>query len=309
MKINFGQKEDAFIIDTNVKKLNKEELELNKEPEEEIISSLSSKYKNEILVLKKYIQKMNLQIRNHLNMEILPSIEEGFGLFSEKTKPEDKNLEKLGDKINEWLNKILNIEYIDPLITLYEKYISNLEDELKNAKKNNKNYENLISKLVNENNDLRNQIEICQDEMKTLLEIRNESDNGESMIIMDRDYIMKIEERNQLLSKENEILVVNYNKLQNEMIKFKNDNFLNINEQKDKKYSELNQKYLHLFNEYNLLKGQFDINNKKVMEISDNNNNLEIDNQKLKEIVEKLEYELNTYKESNQRYENLLNKN
>ena len=38
-------------------------------------------------------------------------------------------------------------------------------------------------------------------------------------------------------------------------------------------------------------------------------NNLEIDNLKLKEVISKMNYELNSYKEANERYENLLKNN
>ena len=41
----------------------------------------------------KYIQTMNIQIRKHLNMEIISSLEEGFVSFSKKIKKGDEHIE------------------------------------------------------------------------------------------------------------------------------------------------------------------------------------------------------------------------
>ena len=44
-------------------------------------------------------------------------------------------------------------------------------------------------------------------------------------------------------------------------------------------------------------------------DISNMNNKLEIDNSKLNEVINKMSYELNSYKEANKRYENVLKNN
>lgn len=305
-----GQKTNPFILSMNLKDIDKNRINLiqrNKENEPEFISGLSAKYKNEISVLKNYIEKMNFQIRNNFNMEIVPSIEEGFSSFSKKIKNGAENTEELQDCINKWMSNLLNVDYINPLITLYEKYITNLKEELNYSKSKNKEYENLITKLVNENNDLRNQIQTAEEELKNFLEVRNESGGGSNMLIMDRDYIMKIEERNQLLSKENEILVVNYNKIQNELMQLKGESGINDNMQNDNNFHQLNQQHLKLMNDYNILQGQFDVNKQKVLEVSNINSKLDNENFNLKQSVEKMKNELDTYKSTIETYKKLLN--
>ena len=268
---NFVQKQNPFIMDISQKKINKGELILkdkNRKLEEEYHIALNSQSRNEISTLKQYIQKMNEQIRLQLRMEVLPSLEEKLIEYSKKINNEKELNEKCYESINDWLNKILNVDYINPLITLYERYIICLEEELKNTKKTNKNYENTITKLVNENNDLRNQLLVNEEEMKKFLGIRNEGGDGSSMLVTDRDYIMNLEERNQLLSKENEILYINYSKIQNELMQVKRgnnyNNYNNYNSYNDKnenendtKYNQLYQQYLLLQKKYKMLQDQY----------------------------------------------------
>ena len=306
-----GQKNNPFLLSMNLKELDKNKDKANlidKDKELDYINNISLNYKNEILALKKYIQNMNIQIRKHLNMEIIPSLEEGFASFSKKIKNGDEHSEMFQDIINEWMNKLLNVDYLNPLITLYEEYIKNLEEELKNSKNIIKKYESTIAKIVNENNNLRNQIQISEEELKTFLEVRNESGDGSSMIILDREYMMKLEERNQLLSKENEILIVNYNKLQNDFLELKNQLGANGIEHNNMKYDQLNQKHQKLLNDYNNLQGQFNINNKKLNDISNNNNMIEIENKNLKNELIQKQSEINTYKDALQRFGNISNK-
>ena len=246
----FGQRANPFYLDINQKKYNKNEIVLknkNNQLEEEYLQALNSQAKNEISALKQYIQKMNEQIRLQLRMEVLPSLEEKLVEYSTKIKNEKELNEKCYESINDWLNKILNVDYIDPLINLYNRYIKSLEEELKNIKKMNKKYENTITTLVNENNDLRSQLLVNEEEMKNFFGIRNGGGDGSSMLVTDRDYILKLEERNQLLSKENEILYINYSKIQNELMQVKRgNNYNNYNDknENDMKYKKLYQKYL-----------------------------------------------------------------
>ena len=223
-----GGKANAFSLDINSNKIiNDENIQINEinlpnEKQEEIKSSVISQLKTEITSLKDYIKKMNIQIRKNFNLEIQLSIEESFAYFSQKIKNGEKTQDALQDLIHEWMNKLFNMDYINPLITLYENYIKKLEQEITNYQNMAKKNENLIMKLVLENNELRDKILTTEEEMKNFLEIRNELNDGSSIIVMDRDHVMKIEERNKLLSKENEILVVNYNKIQNELFQLKN---------------------------------------------------------------------------------------
>ena len=301
-----GQANNPFIMSLDLKNLNLNKNKLDNDKDKDYSSSLVSKYQREILDLKNYIQKMNTQIRKNLNLEIIPSLEEGYASFSQRIKNGEEHSEKFQDTINEWMNRLFNVNYINPLITLYENYIQNLEDELKKSKEMNKKYENNIIKLVNENNDLRNKLITKEEELKNFLEVRNESGDGSSLIIMDRDYIMKVEERNQLLSKENEILLVNYNKLQNEFMQIKSGIGSNNNNFDDMKYQQLNQDFLKMQNDYKILLGQKDINQKKVIEISNKNNALEIENINMKNQLKDFKSQEDIFEERNQRLSNIL---
>ena len=310
-----GGKSNAFILDIQQKNNNKEdqillnEMNISKEKEAEIKSSVISQLKTEINSLKDYIKKMNLQIRKNFNLEIQLSIEEGFAEMSKKIKNGESDQETLQDLIRAWMNKLFNMDYINPLITLYENYIKNLENQIKHYENINKKNENLIFKLIGENNELRDKVLATEEEMKNFLEIRNQMSDGSSIVVMDREHVMKVEERNKLLSKENEILVVNYNKLQSELFQLKNENQIYGHVDSNLKYQKLNNEFIKMKNNNEELMEERDIINKKINDISNINNNLEIDNLKLKEVLNKMNYELNTYKEANERYEKLLKNN
>ena len=309
-----GGKSNAFVLDINNNNKEEDQMFINeinipKEKEAEIKSSVISQLKTEISSLKEYIKKMNIQIRKNFNLEIQLSLEEGFVEMTKKIKSGEKDQEALQDLIRDWMNKLFNMDYINPLIILYENYIKNLENEIKNYENINKKNENIIMKLIGENNELRDRILATEEEMKNFIEIRNQMSDGSSIIIMDRDHVMKVEERNKLLSKENEILVVNYNKIQNELLQLKNENQIFGNEERNLKYQKLNGEFIKMKNNNEELIEQRDIINKKMMEMSNVRNNLEIDNLKLKEVISKMNYELNSYKEANERYENLLKNN
>ena len=308
-----GGKSNAFSLDINSNNINNDEninineINLPNEKHEEIKSSVISQLKTEITSLKDYIKKMNIQIRKNFNLEIQLSIEESFAYFSQKIKTGEKTQDALQDLIHEWMNKLFNMDYINPLITLYENYIKKLEQEITNYQNMAKKNENLIMKLVLENNELRDKILTTEEEMKNFLEIRNELNDGSSIIVMDRDHVMKIEERNKLLSKENEILVVNYNKIQNELLQLKNQNQIMGNDDINMKYQKLNNEFNKIKNDKDDLFEQRNIIYEKMNDISNMNNNLERENLKLKDIINKMNNEIEIYKEANKRYENMVN--
>ena len=308
-----GGKSNAFSLDINSNNINNDEnikineINLPNEKHEEIKSSVISQLKTEITSLKDYIKKMNIQIRKNFNLEIQLSIEESFAYFSQKIKNGEKTQDALQDLIHEWMNKLFNMDYINPLITLYENYIKKLEQEITNYQNMNKKNENLIMKLVLENNELRDKILTTEEEMKNFLEIRNELNDGSSIIVMDREHVMKIEERNKLLSKENEILVVNYNKILNELLQLKNQNQIMGNDDINMKYQKLNNEFNKIKNDKDDLFEQRNIIYEKMNDISNMNNNLERENLKLKDIINKMNNEIEIYKEANKRYENMVN--
>ena len=281
----FGQMQNPFSLDLNQKKY-KDALILkdkNKELEEQYSLALNSKSKNEISALKQYIQKMNEQIRLQLRMELLPSLEEKLVEYSKKIKNEKELNEKYYESINDWLNQILNVDYIDPLINLYDRYIKCLEEELKNSKKMNKKYENTITKLVNENNDLRSQLLVNEEEMKNFLGVRNGGGEGSGMLVTDQDYILKLEERNQLLSKENEILFVNYSKIQNELMQVKGGNTFNNKIENDIRYNKLYEQNVILKKNNKMLQDQFNAIYKKQKDFENDYYALQKENENIKD--------------------------
>ena len=252
---HFGGKSNAFMLDIQPKDINIEDkislkqIDIPKEQETEIKSSVISQLKTEISYLKDYIKQMNIQIRKNFNLEIQLSLEEGFSHISQKIKNGESNQDDaLQELIHEWMNKLFNMDYINPLIILYENYIKNLENKIQNYENLNKKNENLIIKLIGENNELRDRILASEEEMKNFLEIRNQMSDGSSIIVMDREQVMKVEERNKLLSKENEILVINYNKLQNELFQLKNQNQIYGNEENNLKFQKLNNDFIQMKN-------------------------------------------------------------
>ena len=307
-QILIGGKINTFALNQNDNEQNvPNKINILQEKEEEIKSSVNSQLKFEIASLKEYINKMNIQIRKNFNLDIQLSIEEGFAHLSQKIKTGEKDQKTLQDLITVWMNKIFNVNYINPLITLYENYIKSLEEEIRNLLNINKKNENLIMKLVGENNELRNQIISTEEEMKNFLEIRTEISDGSSIVVMDREHIRKVEERNKLLSRENEILVVNYNKLQDELFKLKSENQMLGIDDNNMKYQKLNNEFIKIKNINEELLGQQEIYNQKIIDMSNANNMLAIDKQKLNDDINKMKFELNTYKEAYERNEKLNN--
>lgn len=307
-QILIGGKINTFALNQNENEQNvPNKINILQEKEEEIKSSVNSQLKFEIASLKEYINKMNIQIRKNFNLDIQLSIEEGFAHLSQKIKTGEKDQKTLQDLITVWMNKIFNVNYINPLITLYENYIKSLEEEIRNLLNINKKNENLIMKLVRENNELRNQIISTEEEMKNFLEIRTEISDGSSIVVMDREHIRKVEERNKLLSRENEILVVNYNKLQDELFKLKSENQMLGIDDNNMKYQKLNNEFIKIKNINEELLGQQEIYNQKIIDMSNANNMLAIDKQKLNDDINKMKFELNTYKEAYERNEKLNN--
>ena len=286
----FEQSANPFMMNTDFNYQNKK-YEMNPS---------DKKKDDEIYRLNKYIQNMNYLIRKYFNMKRLPDLEEGLEKLSDTIKnPQDiPGYQKI---ISQWLKDLLNADYINPLITLYEKHIENLNKEVNKYKALSEKYEKQIRGLLNDNKELMDKLLTTEKELKKYMEVYLES-GVDNFKINDKDYTTKIEDRCRALAKENEILVVNYNKTLNELSQLKNKSgFAQSN--------NISQQYSKLFNDYDNLKKQFEMNKEKVNEISNNKNLLEKENLKLKNDLSKVEYELKTYKESNQRYENMLKNN
>jgi uncharacterized protein YjfI (DUF2170 family) len=173
----------------------------------DFIRGLTDRYKKEIDMLKCYINKINKEVRKRLDIEI-PLLTE------ELTKEEDMN--EFLKLFNDAFMRLQNPEYINPLFKLYDDHIGNMEVELKQYKLLCTKYESQITDLTKENNNLRENLMIKTNEFKDLLRVRVEG----KIMIYDEEYIKQVDVRNDLLSRENEILLLNYQNLSKEFTNF-----------------------------------------------------------------------------------------
>ena len=270
------------------------------------INDLINQYRTENTFLKKYIERINTEIRKNLNIQV-PSLDEGFASL---TSMKGEEFPTLGQNVlNEWLNRLINVEYINPLFGLYDTHIQNLENELIYTKNIVKNYDSKISDLINENNSLRQALEVRNNEFKSFLEIKV-NDPNEGDVVMDREYVLKLEDRCNVLSKENDILAENYVNLQKDNLSFKQEanNTIQNNFDKINGFDNLYQNYLNLQNNYEILMNKNQTNELKMFEFADKNNKLEIENENIKNKIEqqnKIIVDLNSKIEI---YKNLIDK-
>jgi len=270
------------------------------------INDLINQYRTENTFLKKYIERINTEIRKNLNIQV-PSLDEGFASLTSMKGEEFPTLDQ--NVLNEWLNRLINVEYINPLFGLYDTHIQNLENELIYTKTIVKNYDSKISDLINENNQLRRALEVRNNEFKSFLEIKV-NDPNEGDVVMDREYVLKLEDRCNVLSKENDILAENYVNLQKDNLNFKQEanNTLQNNFDKISGFDNLYQNYLNLQNNYQILMEKNQTNELKMFEFADKSNKLEIENENFKNKIEqqnKIIADLNSKIEI---YKNLVDK-
>ena len=270
------------------------------------INDLINQYRTENTFLKKYIERINTEIRKNLNIQV-PSLDEGFASLTSMKGEEFPTLDQ--NVLNEWLNRLINVEYINPLFGLYDTHIQNLENELIYTKNIVKNYDSKISDLINENNSLRQALEVRNNEFKSFLEIKV-NDPNEGDVVMDREYVLKLEDRCNVLSKENDILAENYVNLQKDNLSFKQEanNTIQNNFDKINGFDNLYQNYLNLQNNYEILMNKNQTNELKMFEFADKNNKLEIENENIKNKIEqqnKIIVDLNSKIEI---YKNLVDK-
>jgi hypothetical protein len=270
------------------------------------INDLINQYRTENTFLKKYIERINTEIRKNLNIQV-PSLDEGFASLTSMKGEEFPTLDQ--NVLNEWLNRLINVEYINPLFGLYDTHIQNLENELIYTKNIVKNYDSKISDLINENNSLRQALEVRNNEFKSFLEIKV-NDPNEGDVVMDREYVLKLEDRCNVLSKENDILAENYVNLQKDNLNFKQEanNTIQNNFDKINGFDNLYQNYLNLQNNYEILMNKNQTNELKMFEFADKNNKLEIENENIKNKIEqqnKIIVDLNSKIEI---YKNLIDK-
>ena len=270
------------------------------------INDLINQYRTENTFLKKYIERINTEIRKNLNIQV-PSLDEGFASLTSMKGEEFPTLDQ--NVLNEWLNRLINVEYINPLFGLYDTHIQNLENELIYTKTIVKNYDSKISDLINENNQLRRALEVRNNEFKSFLEIKV-NDPNEGDVVMDREYVLKLEDRCNVLSKENDILAENYVNLQKDNLNFKQEanNTLQNNFDKISGFDNLYQNYLNLQNNYQILMEKNQTNELKMFEFADKSNKLEIENENFKNKIEQQKKIIADLNSKIEIYKNLVDK-
>ena len=270
------------------------------------INDLINQYRTENTFLKKYIERINTEIRKNLNIQV-PSLDEGFASLTSMKGEEFPTLDQ--NVLNEWLNRLINVEYINPLFGLYDTHIQNLENELIYTKTIVKNYDSKISDLINENNQLRRALEVRNNEFKSFLEIKV-NDPNEGDVVMDREYVLKLEDRCNVLSKENDILAENYVNLQKDNLNFKQEanNTLQNNFDKISGFDNLYQNYLNLQNNYQILMEKNQTNELKMFEFADKSNKLEIENENFKNKIEQQNKIIEDLNSKIEIYKNLVDK-
>jgi hypothetical protein len=264
--------------------------------ENEFIKLVTNRYKNEIDVLKSYINVLNHEIRKKLNIEI-PILSE------EILKKTETN--ELIVLFNESITKLQNFEYINPLFKLYEDNINALNSELKHFKTLSKKYENQISELTRENNTIREKLTVVQNDLieKFSLKLSNKEN-----LIFDEDYIRQLDERNNILSRENEILLTNYHTINQQLVDFQMSFNEKYRESIEKislydKIEEDNKKLTSALDNGILLNHT---NEDKIIDLTNMISKLEIDRNNNQKEVEQLRSEVRGLNEALQFYKNYI---
>jgi hypothetical protein len=263
----------------------------------DFIKTLTDRYKKEIDLLKTYINKINGEIRKRLNIEI--------PLLSEESATKAEDMNEFLVLLNDAFMRLQNPEYINPLFKLYEDLIGNLEGELKQYKQLCTRYEGKISDLTKENGSLRENLMVKTNELKDLLRVR-----VDGKMIYDEDYIKQVDVRNDLLSRENEILLLNYQHLAKEF-----GNFQNLYSDKHKENLDKIALYDTISEELHRVNTVLDnaiyraqVNETKTIELSEIVSRLELERSNLSTQVEHFRSENKSLAEAVDFYKNYINK-
>ena len=253
------------------------------------LKKLMDYYKEEISTLKGYIIRINNElIKNNITLNT-PNI----------IKPDGENFDDYDKFINEACKKLLNYKYLNPLFEMYDSHITNIEKELKNTKHLASKYENTIKELLNENCMLRENLEVKNLELKGLFEKKIKIND---QLVYEEEYIIKLEERSNMLSRENEILLNNLQKISQKLFEFQ----LNYSE----KYTESIEK-INVVDKINLgyedLKIKYDQSLIKIQIAESKINELIEKNAKLELCCENLVSENHNLRSDNKYLEGTLN--
>jgi len=276
----------------------------------EYLKIMIEKFRDEISILKNYINRINREIRKNLKIEI-PLMEENRDpTIDIITKNKINDLESLVNFFNESLNRLINPEYLNPIFSIYDNHILNLENELKHYKILCSKHESEISELIKENNSLRDEILIKSDEMKDLLQMKVTSEANSTKMPLDLNFIKSLEDRNNLLSKENEILAMNYQKVSKDLLDFSLEYSEKHKDNLEKIaiFDKVNEELIRINSclDRSILKNQ--VTESKVYELTEVITRIEIEKENFKLEVERLRTENHSLNEANLFYKNYIHK-
>lgn len=87
------------------------------------LNKVIASYRNEVSFLKIYIQRLNNEIRKHLKIEI-PFLYD----YDDKNVKEESLIK---DFFTESYNRLLDFKYLNPIFSIYDNHVLNLENEVK----------------------------------------------------------------------------------------------------------------------------------------------------------------------------------
>jgi len=298
---NFN-KTKMHISDSNEEKQN---LTLNSKPlEEGVINNLNitnefssniylkkiiDGFKEEISTLKNYIIRINNElVKNNITLTTPNVIKQEI----EETNDYDKF-------INDSCKKLLNFKYINPLLDMYDNHLINVEKELKNVTMQLSKYEGRIKELTNENSILREQLEVKNIELKQIFDKKLVSSN---QVVYDEEYIVGLEERSNILSRENEILLNNLQKVSQQLLEFQISYSDKYNESVEKimVFDKINVNYEDLKIRFDQCLMKLQLTESKMNELIEKNAKLEL-------CCENLVAENNNLRSDNKYLEGTLN--
>lgn len=297
----------------------------------EIIKQISSKYQTEISDLKGYIIKLNNEVRKSNTGEeiIFPDVSSyinEISTYMNISKIDKKKLSSIDlpviDELMKYIEDLLlvfnrtvenmtNINYVSPIITLYEKRVHQLENELAENKQKQKRYETEISSLLNENSSLRNELFRQKSEIYRLISMK--VINNKQEVVYDEEFIKILDERSKLLSHENQSITVNFYSLLDEYNLYKSQVSQKFNEfnEKCQSYDDLNNELLVKKDEVDELKSKLILAENQIYQCINDINILTIDketfqieNQRMKHDIDTLQEGLSFYKRQFEVYNN-----
>lgn len=253
------------------------------------IKLLVDRYQREIKDLKSYIQKLNFEIRKSslnstINFPEIPinnisnldnMVNNSNILYNDGTinkniqNKNDEEYSKIIKKFNDLIDRFIAPEYLNPIFKIYDERIELIDKDNEQLKVKIRSLESRLIEYVNENSGLRENNLLLKSELKKVLSTKVE--NNEGKLIYNEEYISQLEDRNNLLSRENELITINYQKITKEYFDFKTVF--------NSKFQECTAK----LSQYNVLLSEYEEMSKAFIETK---KNLELTETKLFEVIE-----------------------